>query len=155
MMIVTGPRSAKRVPPPKGLASGAGLGAAPSPSPLADVDSDGHGRLPGPGHRDRDPGPDSEGPLVLPVPTVTASAGASGSSEPRLGGGKPVPVTILSGFLGAGKTTLMNHILRNQDGYRVAIIVNDVGELNVDASLIREGTCTGRTTVPVSSLRLA
>ena len=47
-----------------------------------------------------------------------------------------VPITLLCGYLGAGKTTLMNMILANQKGYKVAVIVNDIGEINVDASLI-------------------
>ncbi len=52
---------------------------------------------------------------------------------------KPLPIALITGYLGSGKTTMLNHILENPQGHKIAVIVNDIGEINIDASLIEKG----------------
>ncbi len=62
---------------------------------------------------------------------------STNTNQPASGAQKKLPVTVLSGFLGAGKTTVLSHVLNNREGKKVAVIVNDMSEINIDASIVK------------------
>lgn len=66
---------------------------------------------------------------------------------------KEIPILLLTGYLGSGKTTLVNHILSNQKGIKFAVIVNDIGEVNIDAALIQQGGVVGKKDESLVSLQ--
>ncbi len=68
---------------------------------------------------------------------------------------REIPVLLLTGYLGSGKTTLVNRILSNKKGIKFAVIVNDIGEVNIDADLIQKGGVVGTTDDSLSLSRTA
>ena len=64
-----------------------------------------------------------------------------------------LPVTVLSSFLGAGKTTVLSHILNNRQGKKVAVIVNDMSEINIDAAIVQNGVSLNRSDEKLVEIR--